>query len=267
MSRRFEGMAALVTGAASGIGRATAKLLAGEGARVACADIGEEKLAEATEEIREGGGEAIAIALDVADSDSCNAAVARCIDEWGGLGVLANVAGVLKLEHADQLSDEDWTRVIGINLSGTFFMSRAAIPHLLDGGGSIVNVASLAGLKGQAYGSAYCASKAGVVALTRVMAVEYAKRGLRVNCVCPGVTDTPVFRYHLSKADNPDAVLAARTERIPLGRLNSPEDIARTVAFLLSDEAAGITGALVPVAAGLSPRFEFRSGAAWGDMA
>ena len=178
MSRRFEGMAALVTGAASGIGRATAKLLAGEGARVACADIGEEKLAEATEEIREGGGEAIAIALDVADSDSCNAAVARCIDEWGGLGVLANVAGVLKLEHADQLSDEDWTRVIGINLSGTFFMSRAAIPHLLDGGGSIVNVASLAGLKGQAYGSAYCASKAGVVALTRVMAVECEKAAL-----------------------------------------------------------------------------------------
>ena len=244
MSRRFEGMAALVTGAASGIGRATAKLLAGEGARVACADIGEEKLAEATEEIREGGGEAIAIALDVADSDSCNAAVARCIDEWGGLGVLANVAGVLKLEHADQLSDEDWTRVIGINLSGTFFMSRAAIPHLLDGGGSIVNVASLAGLKGQAYGSAYCASKAGVVALTRVMAVEYAKRGLRVNCVCPGGVETPLIAgFAGPEGFDPD--LIHRLSLVP--GLTAAEEIAEAIAYLASPAAISINGVALPI--------------------
>ena len=244
MSRRFEGMAALVTGAASGIGRATAKLLAGEGARVACADIGEEKLAEATEVIREGGGEAIAIALDVADSDSCNAAVARCIDEWGGLGVLANVAGVLKLEHADQLSDEDWTRVIGINLSGTFFMSRAAIPHLLDGGGSIVNVASLAGLKGQAYGSAYCASKAGVVALTRVMAVEYAKRGLRVNCVCPGGVETPLIAgFAGPEGFDPD--LIHRLSLVP--GLTAAEEIAEAIAYLASPAAISINGVALPI--------------------
>jgi len=244
MSRRFEGMAALVTGAASGIGRATAKLLAREGARVACADIGKEKLAEATEEIREGGGEVIAIALDVADSDSCNAAVARCIDEWGGLGVLANVAGVLKLEHADQLSDEDWTRVIGINLSGTFFMSRAAIPHLLDGGGSIVNVASLAGLKGQAYGSAYCASKAGVVALTRVMAVEYAKRGLRVNCVCPGGVETPLIAgFAGPEGFDPD--LIHRLSLVP--GLTAAEEIAEAIAYLASPAAISINGVALPI--------------------
>ena len=100
-----------------------------------------------------------------------------------------------------------------------------------------------------------------------MLAVDHARQGIRVNCVCPGVTDTPLFHDHLSKAEDPDAVLAARTNRNPLGRLNSPEDIARTVAFLLADEAAGITGALVPVDAGLSTSFEFRSGAVWGDMA
>ena len=244
MNKRFEGIAALVTGAASGIGRATANALSREGARVACADISEEKLAEAAEDIRKNGGEAIAIPLDVADSASASAAVERCAQEWGGLDLLANVAGVLKLEHADQLSDEDWNRVLGVNLSGTFFMSRAAIPHLLDGGGTIVNVASLAGLKGQAYGSAYCASKAGVVALTRVMAVEYAKRGLRVNCVCPGGVETPLIAgFAGPEGFDPD--LIHRLSLVP--GLTAAGEIAEAIAYLASPAASSINGVALPI--------------------
>ncbi|MCS5638578.1 MAG: SDR family oxidoreductase [Myxococcota bacterium] len=244
MNKRFEGTAALVTGAASGIGRATAQALSREGARVACADISEEKLAEAAEEIRKSGGEAIAIPLDVADSASAAAAVERCAQEWGGLDLLANVAGVLKLEHADRLSDEDWNRVLGVNLSGTFFMSRAAIPHLLEGGGCIVNVASLAGLKGQAYGSAYCASKAGVVALTRVMAVEYAKRGLRVNCVCPGGVETPLIAgFAGPEGFDPD--LMHRLSLVP--GLTSADEIAEAIAYLASPAASSINGVALPI--------------------
>ena len=244
MNKRFEGIAALVTGAASGIGRATANALSREGARVACADISEEKLAEAAEDIRKNGGEAIAIPLDVADSASASAAVDRCAQEWGGLDLLANVAGVLKLEHADQLSDEDWNRVLGVNLSGTFFMSRAAIPHLLDGGGTIVNVASLAGLKGQAYGSAYCASKAGVVALTRVMAVEYAKRGLRVNCVCPGGVETPLIAgFAGPEGFDPD--LIHRLSLVP--GLTAAGEIAEAIAYLASPAASSINGVALPI--------------------
>lgn len=244
MNKRFEGIAALVTGAASGIGRATANALSREGARVACADISEEKLAEAAEDIRKNGGEAIAIPLDVADSASASAAVERCAQEWGGLDLLANVAGVLKLEHADQLSDEDWNRVLGVNLSGTFFMSRAAIPHLLEGGGTIVNVASLAGLKGQAYGSAYCASKAGVVALTRVMAVEYAKRGLRVNCVCPGGVETPLIAgFAGPEGFDPD--LIHRLSLVP--GLTAAGEIAEAIAYLASPAASSINGVALPI--------------------
>jgi NAD(P)-dependent dehydrogenase (short-subunit alcohol dehydrogenase family) len=244
MNKRFEGTAALVTGAASGIGRATAEALSREGARVACADINKEPLAETAEGIRKNGGEAIAIPLDVADSAAASAAVERAVQEWGGLDVLANVAGVLKLEHADRLSDDDWNRVLSVNLSGTFFMSRAAIPHLLEGGGCIVNVASLAGLKGQAYGSAYCASKAGVVALTRVMAVEYAKRGLRVNCVCPGGVETPLIAgFAAPEGFDPD--LVNRLSLVP--QLAAAEEIAEAIAYLASPAANSINGVALPL--------------------
>ena len=235
---------ALVTGAASGIGRATAEALARAGARVACADISEGNLAETVRGIEKNGGEALAIALDVADSAAGKRCVERCADELGGLHVLANVAGVLKLEHADKLSDDDWNRVLNINLSGTFFMSRAAIPHLLVDGGAIVNVASLAGLKGQAYGSAYCASKAGVVALTRVMAVEYAKRGLRVNCVCPGGVETPLIAGFTPPEEfDPDLV-----NRLSLvQQMTSPGEIAESIVYLASPAARSINGVALPI--------------------
>jgi NAD(P)-dependent dehydrogenase (short-subunit alcohol dehydrogenase family) len=233
-----------VTGAASGIGRATAEAFAKRGARVACADIREDELAQTVRAIEKSGGEALAMGLDVADSAAATAAVERCAEQWGGLHVLANVAGVLKLDHAHRLSDDDWNRVLGINLGGTFFMSRAAIPHLLAQRGCIVNVASLAGLKGQAYGAAYCASKAGVVALTRVMAVEYATRGLRVNCVCPGGVDTPLIAG-FTPPDEFDPDLVNRLSLV--SKITAPAEVAESILYLASPAARSINGVALPI--------------------
>lgn len=244
MGDRFEGRAVLVTGAASGIGRATAEIFAREGARVACADIAEERLAETVTEIQRSGGVAVAMGVNIADSASASEVVERCVEELGGVDVLANVAGILKLDHAHRLTDEDWNRVLGVNLSGTFFMSRAAIPHLLESRGAIVNVASLAGLKGQAYGAAYCASKAGVVGLTRVMAVEYAKQGLRVNCVCPGGVETPLIAG-LAPPEGFDAELMGRLSLVP--GLAAPAEIAEAIAYLASPAARSINGVALPI--------------------
>jgi len=244
MESRFEGRVALVTGAASGIGRASAKLLAREGARVACADISKEKLATTVSEISENGGQAFAIELDVADSASARGAVDQCVDTFGELNILANVAGILRLEQTHRLSDEDWTRVMAVNLNGTFFMSRAAIPHLLKTEGAIVNVSSLAGLKGQAYGAAYCASKAGVVGLTRVMAVEYAQQGLRVNCVCPGAVETPLIA-DLAPPEGFDPELMGRLSLI--SKVTAPDEVADAIAFLASPSARSINGVALPI--------------------
>lgn len=244
MENGFEGSVALVTGAASGIGRATAEAFAKRGARVACADIREDELAQTVRAIEKSGGEALAMGLDVADSAAATAAVERCAEQWGGLHVLANVAGVLKLDHAHRLSDDDWNRVLGINLGGTFFMSRAAIPHLLAQRGCIVNVASLAGLKGQAYGAAYCASKAGVVALTRVMAVEYATRGLRVNCVCPGGVDTPLIAG-FTPPDEFDPDLVNRLSLV--SKITAPAEVAESILYLASPAARSINGVALPI--------------------
>lgn len=150
---------------------------------------------------------------------------------------------------------------------GAVYGVRALLPGMIAaGGGSIVLMGSISGFMAEQGLAAYCASKGAILQLSKVLAVDHARQGIRVNCVCPGVTDTPLFRHHLSQADDPESVLRMRTERNPLGRLLSPEDVAKTVNFLLSDDAAGITGALVPVDAGLSTSFEFRSGDEWGDM-
>lgn len=244
-ARRFEGRAALVTGAGSGIGRETAERLAREGARVACADLNAEGVADTVEQIGKDGGHAIAITCDVSRSESAKAAVDRAAAELDGLHVVANVAGVLHIDHTTETSDADWNRVIGVNLSGTFFVSRAAVPHLLEQPASaIVNVASLAGLIGQAYCAAYCASKAGVVSLTKTMGVEYVKRGLRVNCVCPGGVPTPMIA-DFAPPENADLDLMGRLSLV--AELTDPSEIAEAIAFLASPAARSINGVALPV--------------------
>jgi len=245
--QRFEGKAVLVTGAAAGIGRATALRIAAEGARVACADVDLAGAQEAAAAIRMAKGSAWAIACDVSDADACAEAVTRSARELGRLDALCYIAGIGMQGHATELATEQWNRVIGINLSGTFFMCRAAIPHLLETRGNIVNMASAAGLVGVAYSAGYCASKGGVVLLTRALAVEFALRGLRVNCVCPGGVDTALTRGVRFPADAEPRLLG-RMMLAP--RIAKPEDVASAIAYLASDEACYVNGAALAIDGG-----------------
>ena len=241
----FQDRVALVTGAGSGIGRATAELLSRQGASIACADINPEGLDETVSNIQNAGGSAISIECNVADSEAVDAMIQTCIDEFGKLNILANVAGVLAIEHTHLTDNAVWDRVLGINLNGTFYSSRAAIPHLLKSKESaIVNVASLAGLMGQAYCAAYCSSKAAVVNLTRVMAVEYLKRGLRVNCVCPGAVSTPLIQ-NFAPPENADLELI---KRLSLGTKSAePHEVAEAISYLASPSARSINGVALPL--------------------
>ena len=241
----FEGQVALVTGAGSGIGRATAELLSKQGASVACADSNLEGTHETVAQIQSAGGQALAIECNISNSEEASESVETCVRELGQLNVLANVAGVLVMEHAHLTQDEVWNRILGVNLNGTFFTSRAAIPHLLKSKQSaIVNVASLAGIIGQAYCAAYCASKAGVVSLTRVMALEYIKQGLRVNCVCPGAVSTPLIA-NFSPPENADIDLIKRLSLVP--KSTEPEEVAQTISYLASPAAKSINGVAMPL--------------------
>jgi NAD(P)-dependent dehydrogenase (short-subunit alcohol dehydrogenase family) len=244
---RYVGKTALVTGAASGIGRATAERLAAEGARVLCADLNEAAVKEAATAIQKAGGDAIAAACDVSDPEACRSIVSDAVTAFGRLDVLCNVAGVGLHEHATRIAVEQWNRVIAVNLSGTFFTCQAAIPHLLETQGNIVNTASSAGLMGVAYTSAYAASKGGVVMLTKELAVEYGRRGLRVNCVCPGGVDTPLARGFVPPEDA-DPHLLQRMMLVPL--LAEPSEVAGAIAYLASDEARYVNGAAFSIDGG-----------------
>jgi len=238
---RFAGRKALVTGAASGIGRAVAARLAVEGARVACVDrdaAGAEASAAAL------GGGALARACDVADAAAVDVAVGAAIGELGGLDVLCNAAGIGRFEHTGDVTAAGWREVMSVNLDGTFHVIRASLPALLSARGAIVNVSSLAGLRGQAYSAAYCVSKAGVVSLTKCLAVEFAKQGLRANCVCPGGVRTP-FLANFAPPEGADPELLARLNLVP--RLPEPEEVAETIAWLASEAAATLNGVALPM--------------------
>jgi len=247
MSTRFEGRVAVVTGSASGIGRATAERLAAEGATVVAVDRDAGALAETVGNIAAADGVAEARQLDVSDADACAALIAAVAAEHGRLDVLANVAGVLRFAHAADHTREDWERTLAVNLSGPWFLMQAALPHLEATRGNIVNVASAAGLVGQAYTSAYCASKGGLVLLTRSLAVEYAARKVRVNCICPGQVDTNLLA-DFTFPEGADQRLLDKL--LPLVRGAAPEEIAALIAYLASDDARYVTGAAWPIDGG-----------------
>jgi len=246
--RRFDGKVALVTGAASGIGRATALRLAAEGARVLCADISEDGLRDTVAEITRACGQATAHGCDVSDHRAASATVATAANTYGGLDVLCNIAGTGTFQHSAEVTPEQWNRVLAVNLSGTFFMSQAALPHLLERRGNIVNMASSAGLIGQPYCAAYCASKGGVVQLTKALAVEFARRGLRVNCICPGGVITPLSAGFKPPA-GADMELIRRLALVP--ERADPSEVAAAVAYLASDEARYVNGATLSIDAGM----------------
>jgi NAD(P)-dependent dehydrogenase (short-subunit alcohol dehydrogenase family) len=248
--RRFDGRVALVTGGGSGLGRATALLLAEEGAPVACFDISAEAAEKTVGEISEHGGIARAYRVDVSDPVSVKEAVAGAWRDLGHPRIVINCAGIGRFAHSHELPFEDWQRIISVNLTGTFLVSQAALPHLLEGGGVIVNIASNAGIKAQPYSAAYCSSKAGVVHLTRCLADEYLKRGVRVNCVAPGGMETPLQSAFMEFPDGVDWK-EFRKVMTPLGN-STPEEIAKVVAFIASDDCRYMTGSIVSIDGGLT---------------
>ena len=245
----FAERVAIVTGGASGMGAATARRLAAAGAQVVIVDRNADLAAAVAAEI--GGAHAVG---DVADSSFCDRVVADAVRAHGTLDVLVNAAGVIVRATGADTTDEQWARIMGVNVSGTFFMCRAALRVMQPAGrGAIVNFGSIWGDLGSSGVAAYCASKGAVHNLTRALAMDHAAHGIRVNAVCPGEVNTPMLQSERTEAVT-DRLLAEIAATVPMGRLADPDEIARVVCFLASDDASYMTGAMVSVDAGYGAR-------------
>ena len=246
------GKTAFVTGGGSGIGRATALRLAEEGANVAVVDLNEPAARQTAEAISASGGRALAVQCDVTRTEQVAAAVAATVERFGGLHVVCNCAGIFAAEGGVvDCSEEDWDRVLAVNLKAVFLTGKHAVPHFRSaGGGAIVSISSVYGFTGLAGECAYDASKGGVINLTRQMAVDFAKEGIRVNAVCPSDCDTPLITALFEPGADPEEEKRKLGEPIPMGRIAQPEEIASVIAFLASDDARFVTGVALPVDGG-----------------
>jgi len=243
---KFEGRVAIITGGGSGIGQATALLLAQEGASVVVADLDAEAGEKAARQIRDGGGRAIAVATDVTRAKQVEALVQKTVADFGALDIMHNNAGVSGGRHfVADTGEEYWERVIKVNLTGVFLGSKYAVRQMLkQGGGVIINTASAFGLVGLPGNAAYSAAKGGVIQLTRSMALEYAPNHIRVNCVCAGWVTTPFNR------DLDEKLVRWSLRETPLGRWGEPEEVAKAVLYLASEESSFVTGAILAVDGG-----------------
>ena len=251
----FEGSVSLVTGAASGIGAATARLLAAAGAAVAVCDIDGDGAARVAREIAEQGGRAQAHACDISSSADLEAAVSAAVSAWGRLDAVAACAGVARHGTAPEFSEDDWDLVMDTNLKGLFFTAKHAIPALAaSGGGAMVTLSSVNATNSARLIPAYAASKGGIASMTRTLALDHAAQGIRVNCVLPGSVDTNLLRGAALRRfpDDPQAAIDEWGRRHPLGRVLTPDEVGNAIVFLLSDAASGITGAMLTVDGGLT---------------
>ena len=237
---QLSGKVALVTGASAGLGAATARLFAERGARVFGIARDETRLAEVFADV--SGGRFASV--DISSSRACAQAVADCVDEFGRLDILANIAGFHQMRHTATMTDHDWNQDLAVNLNGPFYLCRAALGHLLETGGNIVNVTSIAGVEGEVYSAGYCAAKHGLIGLTRALAVEFTKDRLRVNAICPGGMRTAqVTGFQAPQDADWDLIMRIAAPR----GMMEPLDVAKAIAFLASDDAAAIHGAVYRV--------------------
>ena len=243
---KLEGKVAFITGFGSGLGRAIAVLFAKEGAAVAGTSTTEAKGRDTVAMIEKTGSKALFRPGDVSNSAQMKALIDQTVKQFGGLDIVVNSAGVRTNGSITEITEEQWDRTIGVNLKGVFVVSRLAIPQIIKrGGGVILNIGARSGMAGQAGRAAYCASKGGMITLTEAMAMDYAREKIRVNCICPGPTRTPMV-----DTSTPEKLARYKT-RVPVGRIGEPEDIAHAALYLASDAATMITAAILPVDGGM----------------
>jgi NAD(P)-dependent dehydrogenase (short-subunit alcohol dehydrogenase family) len=251
MAGQLQGKIALITGGAGGIGRATALRFAGEGAAVSIVDLNQEAGQEVVREISLAGGRAIFEPADVTRVAGCRSVVDRTVKEFGGIHILFNNAGIIRRASVVEISEEDWDAVMAVNVKSIFLMCREVIPIMgRAGGGSIINTASGWGLAGGARAAAYCASKGAVVLMTKAMAIDHGRQNIRVNCLCPGDTDTAMLRSEARQLGEAEDRFLSESAQRPLGRMGRPEEIAQAALYLASDAASFVTGTAMVVDGG-----------------
>ena len=255
---KLSGKVAVVTGAASGIGRASAILFAREGARVTVADIDARRGEQTVAEISANSGEAAFAQVDVAKEIEVRRVVEDTVARWGKIDILFNNAGVVLVKPLEEMTEEEWDRVMAINVKAAFFAVKHVVPHMRrNGGGAILNTGSIGSFFGQLHTPVYIASKGAIALLTKSLALDYGRDRIRVNCICPGITDTPMLREHLGHGAEGEARIRARLSRVPTGQILSPEDVARAALYLACDDSAGITGVLHVIDGGLLAAAEY----------
>ena len=257
---RLKGKVALVTGAAQGIGLGIATAFAQEGARVVLADTKVDQGEKAANSIEQKGGSAFFCQTDVTQEEQVLNALNGAVEAFGRLDIVVNNAGVCVVKKIEDCTVKEWDQLMDVNVRSIFLTTKFALPHLRQqDGSSILNIASVSSYIGQQNTPAYCASKGAVLLLTKTLAVDLGPDKIRVNCICPGITDTPMLRFHVSHRDDPAGHLKERLKRVPLGEMLLPEDIAQAAIFLSSREARGITGESLLVDGGYLACAEFNS--------